>query len=146
MTVSPYKVSGGAFTGCSDFPALPSAQVYGARDVYVVWEDCTLRPKCAENDLVMLTSSNGTAWSTKARIPVAAVTSKEDAFVPGIGVYRATSRTGAHLALYYYYYANCHCAATKCQEFEGFIGSTHCGASWRTPTRASRARSESACL
>ena len=42
--------------------ALPSPEIAGGK-IYVVWEDCRFRANCTSNDLVYVTSTNGTTWS-----------------------------------------------------------------------------------
>ena len=49
---------------------LPSSAVDAADKVYTVWQDCRFRTGCAENDLVMSTTADGTTWSAVTRIPI----------------------------------------------------------------------------
>src|SRR5205823_5326974 len=72
-------------------PPLPSAEIDEAGRVYVVWQDCRFRSGCASNDIVMSTSSNGTAWSPVVRIPIDDTTSAVDHFIPGLAVDKATA-------------------------------------------------------
>jgi hypothetical protein len=109
---------------------LPSASIDGAGRVYVVWSDCRFRTGCTSNDIVMSTSSNGTTWSAVTRIPIDATTSTVDHFIPGIGVDPATSGTGAHITIVYYYYPAANCTASTCQLDVGFVTSTDGGATW----------------
>ena len=83
---------------------LPSAEVDAEGKVYVVWQDCSFRSGCTSNDIVIATSMDGVAWTTKARIPIDPTNSGVDHFIPGIAVDRTTSGSTAHLALGYYYY------------------------------------------
>src|SRR5262249_35973186 len=55
--------------------SLPSADVDAGGKVYVVWADCRFRPRCASNDLVMSTSTDGDSWTLPVRIPIDATTS-----------------------------------------------------------------------
>src|SRR4051794_22669194 len=48
---------------------LPTAEVDGAGNVYVAWEDCRFISRCAANDIVFSKSSDGVNWSGVARIP-----------------------------------------------------------------------------
>jgi hypothetical protein len=112
---------------------LPSAEIDGAGQVYVVWHDCRFRNGCASNDIVMSTSSNGTAWSPVARIPIDETTSTVDHFIPGLAVDKATAGSSAHLGLTYYYYPQANCSTSTCQLDVGFISSTNGGASWSAP-------------
>ncbi len=111
-------------------PNLPSASIDGAGNVFVVWSDCRFRSGCAENDIVMSSSSNGTTWSAVARIPIDATTSTVDHFLPGIGVDPTTSGANAHLTIVYYYYPTAKCTSSTCQLDVGFTSSIDGGATW----------------
>ena len=113
--------------------ALPSAEIDGAGRVYVAWQDCRFRAKCSANDIVLSTSADGVGWSKPARVPIDPVTSGEDHFIPGLGVDAATSGSGAHLALTYYFYPDATCAG-GCQLEVGYISSPDGGAHWGDPT------------
>src|SRR5213080_941511 len=54
---------------------LPSAEIAGDGKIFVVWEDCRFRANCATNDLVFVTSTNGTTFSPVQRIPIDPTTS-----------------------------------------------------------------------
>jgi hypothetical protein len=112
---------------------LPSAEIDGAGKVFVTWEDCRFRPGCTTNDLVYVTSSNGTSWLPVQRIPVDSVTSTVDHFVPGIGVDKATQGSTAHVSVTYYFFPNVNCTEATCQLFAGSISSSNGGASWSAP-------------
>jgi hypothetical protein len=114
---------------------LPSAEVDGAGTVYVAWEDCRFRAKCATNDIVFSTSTNGVDWSAVERIPIDDVTSGADHFIPGLAVDRATSGANAHLALTYYYYPDGACTTATCQLDAGFVSSPDGGVHWSPPTQ-----------
>ncbi|HEY6769493.1 MAG TPA: sialidase family protein [Candidatus Sulfotelmatobacter sp.] len=111
-------------------PNLPSASIDGAGNVYVIWSDCRFRTGCSSNDIVMSTSANGTTWSAVARVPIDPTTSTVDHFIAGIGVDPATSGTGAHITIVYYYYPTAKCTASTCQLDVGFTTSTDGGATW----------------
>jgi len=111
-------------------PDLPSVSIDGAGKVFVVWSDCRFRTGCAENDIVMSSSSDGKTWSTVARIPIDATTSTVDHFLPGIGVDPTTSGANAHLTIVYYYYPVSKCTASTCQLDVGFTTSVDGGATW----------------
>src|SRR5439155_12772584 len=49
---------------------LPSAEIGGDGKIFVVWEDCRFRSGCSTNDLVFVTSTNGSTWSAVQRIPI----------------------------------------------------------------------------
>jgi len=114
---------------------LPTAEVDGTGTVYVAWEDCRFRARCSSNDIVFSKSSNGVNWSAVARVPIDDVTSTVDHFIPGLGVDPATSGSGAHLALTYYYYPNAACTVASCQLDVGFISSPDGGSHWESPTQ-----------
>jgi hypothetical protein len=114
--------------------ALPSAQEDAAGNVYVVWQDCRFRTSCASNDLVMSTSSNGANWTQPARIPIDAITSTVDHFIPGLGIDPATGGSTAHLGLTYYYYPQTNCSAANCALYAGFISSADGGNTWSAAT------------
>ncbi len=114
---------------------LPSAAVDGAGTVWVVWEDCRFRAKCASNDLVYSTSTDGTHWSKVTRIPIDPVGSPVDHFIPGIGIDPATSGTGAHVAIHYYYYTQTNCTVSSCRLYVGYISSPNGGSTWSAHLR-----------
>jgi BNR repeat-like domain len=113
---------------------LPTAEIAGDGTVYVAWEDCRFRQKCSSNDIVFSTSSDGVSWSDVARVPIDAVTSTVDHFIPGLAVDPTTSGTGTHLALTYYFYPDASCTG-GCQLDVGYISSPDGGAHWGTATQ-----------
>src|SRR5271167_1397431 len=112
---------------------LPSAAVDGAGTVWVVWKDCRFRSGCSTNDLVYSTSTDGVTWGAVTRIPVDDTSSPVDHFIPGIGIDQATSGTGAHVGLHYYYYSQTNCTVSTCQLFVGYISSANGGSTWNAP-------------
>ncbi len=124
-TISDHRVAGNLRTG-----PLPSAEVDAAGRVYVVWQDCRFRTNCPSNDIVLSTSTNGSVWSTPTRIPIDAVTTQIDHFIPGLAVDRSTSGASAHLALTYYFYPTASCSTATCALTVGFTSSPNGGASW----------------
>ena len=108
---------------------MPTAQIDGSGKIYVVWPDCSFRPGCSSNDLVMSTSTNGTSWSAVARIPIDPVSSTVDHFIPGVGINIGTSGSTAQLTVTYYYYpvANCN---NSCKLYVGFTTSGDGGQTW----------------
>ena len=127
--VTDHPVAGGLRTD-----ALPSAQEDAGGNIYVIWQDCRFRANCASNDLVMSTSANGASWAQPARIPIDAVTSTVDHFIPGLGIDPATAGSTAHLGLTYYYYPQANCAAANCALYAGFISSADGGSTWSAAT------------
>ncbi len=108
----------------------PSTGIDKSGKLYVVWSDCSFRQNCATNDLVISTSTNGTKWTAPARIPIDALNSTVDHFIPGLGVDRATSGATAHLASTYYYYPQANCDDRTCEIHVGFTASTDGGKTW----------------
>ena len=118
--------------GLRDGSGLPSAEIDSSGTIYVAWQDCRFRSGCPANDIVYATSANGTTWSGVSRIPIDAVTSGADHFIPGIGVDHATSGATAKIGVYYYFYPNASCTASTCQLEVGFISSANGGSTWST--------------
>jgi hypothetical protein len=114
---------------------LPSAEVDGSGKVYVVWNDCRFRSGCAQNDIVMSTSTDGMTWSAVTRIPIDPTNSTVDHFIPGIGVDPATQGNTAHLGVTYYYYPVSNCSSTTCRLTVGYVQSTDGGANWTAPVQ-----------
>ncbi len=114
---------------------LPSAAVDGAGTIWVVWEDCRFRSKCATNDLVYSTSSDGVHWSAVTRIPIDATTSAFDHFIPGIGIDPNTSGATARVAIHYYFYPKTSCTQSTCQLFVGYVSSHNGGTTWNPAVR-----------
>jgi hypothetical protein len=112
---------------------LPTAAVDGAGTVWVVWEDCRFRAKCATNDLVYSTSTDSVHWSAVTRIPIDAATSTVDHFIPGIGIDPATSGATARVAVHYYFYSVSKCTVATCRLGVGYISSHNGGSTWSHP-------------
>jgi len=108
----------------------PSTGIDKSGKIYVVWSDCSFRKNCSTNDLVMISSSNGTKWTNPARIPIDPLTSTVDHFIPGLAVDRSTSGAGAHLTTTYYYYPEANCGDSACQLDVGFTTSKDGGKTW----------------
>src|ERR687885_516953 len=112
---------------------LPSAEISGDGKIYVVWEDCRFRAGCPNaptpNDLVYVTSTNGTTWSAVQRIPIDPVTSTVDHLIPGVAVDKNTSGANIHVGVTYYYFPVTNCGGS-CQLKVGFISSVNGGSSW----------------
>ena len=114
---------------------LPSAEIDRAGNAYVAWQDCRFEPKCAANDIVFSRSSDGVNWSPVARVPIDAVGSGVDHFIPGLAVDPATSGAGANLALTYYFYPNTACTPSTCKLTVGYVSSPDAGAHWSARTQ-----------
>ncbi|WP_081686241.1 sialidase family protein [Candidatus Solirubrobacter pratensis] len=112
---------------------LPSAEIGADGTVYVAWQDCRFRSRCASNDIVFSRSADGSAWSAPARIPIDDVASGADHFIPGLAVDSATAGAATHLALTYYFYPQAACGA-GCRLEVGYVSSPDGGAHWSAPT------------
>ena len=114
----------------SDSLPFPSTGIDKAGKLYVVWSDCSFRTNCSTNDLVIITSTNGTKWTSPARIPIDPLSSTVDHFIPGLAVDRATSGATAHLTATYYFYPQANCNSSTCRVHVGFTTSTNGGKTW----------------
>ncbi|GAC1555467.1 MAG: sialidase family protein [Ktedonobacteraceae bacterium] len=113
---------------------LPSAQIDSKGNVYVVWQDCRFESGCTANDMVMSTSTDGVTWSATQRIPIDAIGSGVDHFIPAVAVEPSSSGNTAHLALTFYYYPNANCTQATCQLEVGFVSSLDGGSTWSKTT------------
>ena len=129
-SISSHTVAGSLRTG-----PLPSAEIDAAGKIFVAWQDCRFRSGCARNDIVYVTSTNGTTWSAVQRVPIDPVSSTVDHFIPGIAVDRTTSGASARVGIAYYFYPNSSCTSTTCQLDVGFISSTNGGSTWGAATQ-----------
>jgi hypothetical protein len=109
---------------------LPSAEIAGDGKIFVVWSDCRFRSSCSTNDLVFVTSTNGSIWSAVQRIPIDPTTSVVDHFIPGVGVDRNTSGSTTKVAVTYYFFPDVGCTFSTCSLHVGFISSSDAGATW----------------
>jgi hypothetical protein len=114
---------------------LPVSAIDNGGTVYTVWQDCSFRSGCAENDIVMSTTTDGTTWTAVARIPIDDVTSTVDHFLPGIAIEAQTSGNHAHIGINYYFYPDASCVASACQLEAGYISSTDGGLTWNAPVQ-----------
>lgn len=113
--------------------ALPSVEADSAGKIYAVWHDCRFRAGCAENDVVLSTSSDGgQTWSAPSRVPVAAVSSTLDAFVTGLAVDPAQP---GRLAVVYGYFHAGSCARGACLLGAAMQQSRDGGVTWTPPQR-----------
>jgi hypothetical protein len=127
-TIRFHSVAGGLRTS-----PLPSAEIDAGGRVYVAWEDCRFEPGCNANDIVLSSSRDGVNWGAVRRIPINAVGSGVDHFIPGLAVDPSTRGEGAHLALTYYYYPNAACSFASCKLDVGFVSSRDAGVTWSAP-------------
>jgi hypothetical protein len=127
--ISFHRPAGGIRAG-----VLPSAEIDGSGRVYVTWADCRFESGCTANDLVLSGSADGTTWSAVTRIPLDAVGSGVDHFIPGLAVDPATSGVNAHLLVTYYYYEDATCPVS-CKLDVGYASSVNAGDSWSASTQ-----------
>jgi hypothetical protein len=106
---------------------LPSAEIAGDGKIFVVWEDCRFRSGCSTNDLVFVTSTNGTIWSAVQRIPIDPTTSVVDHFIPGVAVDRNSSGSTTKVAVTFYFFPNVSCTFSTCSLHVGFVNSSNAG-------------------
>src|SRR5205085_5675739 len=113
-TVTVASITDHAVAGGLRSEPLPSAEVDGAGNVYVVWQDCRFRAGCSSNDIVMATTTQAgyPSWSGVSRIPIDPTTSSADHFIPGLAVDQASFGSTAKLALAYYYYPVAGCSVS----------------------------------
>jgi hypothetical protein len=117
-------------------PALPSAAMDAQGKLYVTWADCRFQTNCSSNDIVISTSTDGITWSgSPARVPIDAIGSGVDHFIPGLGIDPATSGSSASLGLAYYYLPVASCALNACQLNVGYVSSDDGGSTWTVPTQ-----------
>jgi hypothetical protein len=126
--ITAHQVAGGMRT-----QSLPSSGVGDNGTVYSVWQDCRFRSNCSSNDIVMSTSSNGTSWTSPARIPLDATNSGVDHFLPTLSVQPGFFSTT--LVLSYYYYPQANCTVSTCQLDAAYSVSNNSGQSWSTPVQ-----------
>ncbi len=105
----------------------------GSRGVYAVWQDCRFEPSCSANDLVFVSSSDGVQWSQPQRIPLDAIGSGVDHFIPSLA---SDSNAPARVGLSYYAYANAACGTT-CALTAQYSESADGGATWTPPVTLS---------
>lgn len=128
-TRSSHRVAGGAIRTS----ALPTAEIDRRGTVYVAWQDSRFEAGSTNNDIVLSTSADGTAWSAVRRIPIDPVGSNVDHFIPGLGVDPLSAGDDARLALTYYFLPQANCTAATCQLMVGYLSSENGGQSWSNP-------------
>lgn len=118
---------------------LPSVEIDAAGTIYAAWADCSFRPGCSADDVVLTRSADGIGWTAPARVPIDAADSGVDHFIPALAVDAATSGASARLALTYYFFPVAGCTLATCRLRAGVIASTNGGASWQAPLELSPA-------
>ncbi|HLI62387.1 MAG TPA: sialidase family protein, partial [Terriglobales bacterium] len=110
-------------------PGLPSSAIDGAGTVYLSWPDCSFESGCNANDIVYSSTTDGTHWTAKVRIPIDPIGSGVDHFINGMGIDIRTSGSSAHMAMTYYYYPVSNCG-NNCQLYAGLTLSSDGGQTW----------------
>ncbi|HZR96032.1 MAG TPA: sialidase family protein [Gaiellaceae bacterium] len=100
--------------------ALPSADVDASGTIYAVWHDCRFRSRCAANDMVVSSSTDGVTWTAPARIDLG----PGSFFIPGLGA--DPSRPGRLGLVYANYRSGSHLLGI------GFAQSRDGGKTWKT--------------
>jgi len=90
-------------------PSLPAAAVDAAGRIYVAWADCRYRPGCDGNTVVLMTSTDGTTWAPRTRVPGTGF----DSFVPGIA---ADPTTPGRISIVAYVRTSNTCTASTCAD------------------------------
>ncbi|MBD5657687.1 MAG: exo-alpha-sialidase [Candidatus Eremiobacteraeota bacterium] len=114
---------------------LPSARTDDGGTIYVSWQDCSYRTNCNENDIIYVTSTDGTHWTATKRVPIDPLTSSVDHFIPGISIAPGTMGANAHIGIAYYYYPQANCSTSTCALTLGYISSKNGGKTWSPPTQ-----------
>ena len=109
-------------------PALPTAAVDVSGRMYVAWADCSFRPGCNGNTIVLSTSTDGVTWTAPKPLPGAGF----DSFVPGLAADPA--KTG-RISLVTYVRNSDTCAVTTCTFGVAVTSSRDGGAHWTKPQR-----------
>ena len=113
---------------------LPTAEIAGDGTVYVAWEDCRFRRSARRTTSCSRRRPTASSWTDPARVPIDAVTSSVDHFIPGLAVDPTTSGAATQLALTYYFYPNANCGGA-CRLEVGYISSPDGGAHWGDATQ-----------
>jgi len=100
-------------------PPLPSVAVDRSGRIAAAWPDCRFRPGCTADDIAIVTSADGVAWSAPAR--AAAAEPGTSALVPGLGAGAA-----GRFALTYYAAGAALTGVRTTQSFDG-------AATWSAP-------------
>jgi hypothetical protein len=105
--------------------SLPSLDVDSNGTIYAVWHDCRFRPACAQNDMVLSTSTDGVVWTPPTRIAAVPASSSASVFIAGLAADPA--QPGRLGLVYAYYLAAC---ARSCLLGIGFTTSQDGGKTW----------------
>jgi hypothetical protein len=109
-------------------PSLPTATVDAAGRIFVAWADCRFRPGCDGNTIVLTTSTDGSTWTPRIRIPGTGF----DSFVPGIAAHPTIS---GRVSIVTYFRNSNSCSAATCSFGVSVTKSRDGGATWTKPQR-----------
>src|SRR5918992_1443253 len=115
-------------------PPLPAADVDSSGRIYATWHDCQPRPDCSANDIVLATSTDGVAWSTR-RVPIVPAQSRAHFVHPAVAVDPATSGARVRVGITYYVMPTAACEVATCRIEAGFVSSADGGVTWGAPRR-----------
>jgi hypothetical protein len=115
-------------------PPLPAADVDSSGRIYATWHDCQPRPDCSANDIVLATSTDGVAWSTR-RVPIVPAQSRAHFVHPAVAVDPATSGARVRVGITYYVMPTAACEVATCRIDAGFVSSANGGVTWGAPRR-----------
>jgi hypothetical protein len=132
-TFTPFTVASlqSASSGPMRGISLPSLEVDAAGTLYAAWADCSFRPGCTANDLVLSSSRDGGLnWTPPQRVPTAPLSSTQSSFIPGLA---ADPLHAGRLGIVYAYFLPGSCARGSCLLGVAFVQSRDAGATWTAP-------------
>jgi BNR repeat protein/hemolysin type calcium-binding protein len=106
--------------------SLPSVEADSNGTLYATWADCRFHSGCAQNDLVLSTSTDGMTWTAPTR-----VTTGGDTFIPGLAADPA--HPGRLAVVYAHFYGKC--AKAPCLLGIGVVQSRDGGKTWSAAQR-----------
>jgi hypothetical protein len=110
--------------------SLPSASVDGSGRIYVAWQDCRFSPDCANDRIVVSSSTNGLSWT--APRAATALGAGSDAFLPGLAADPRTSGARTRLAVLYHSMPEACWARASCRGVDVWLAtSANAGKTWR---------------
>ncbi len=109
-------------------PSLPTATVDPSGRIFVAWADCRFRPGCDGNTIVLTTSTDGSTWTPRTRVPGTGF----DSFVPGIAAHPSVS---GRISIVTYVRNSISCSAATCSFGVSVTKSRDGGTTWTKPQR-----------
>jgi len=111
----------------------PAVDIDPNGTVWATWADCRFRAGCSTNDIVYVTSADGTTWSAPTRLPTDPVTSTIEHYIPSLAVDQDAGPGPAHVGIELYEEPTTPCGAfgqPTCQIEAVYLYSGDGGASW----------------